>query len=88
MKQKIYRAEQELRFLTKQNNGSDHNASGDRQQIKKQSEFVDGKFTLKQEKKMEEDLDFFFNNTASQAIKRKKKESLTRKKSNHPIRSK
>ena len=45
------RAVQELRFLTKQNDGSDHDASGDRQQIKKQSEFVDRKFTLKQEKK-------------------------------------
>ena len=65
---KIYKAAQKLKSLVKQDDGKDR--SSDRQQIRKQLELVDRKYSGSM-KKMEENLDFFFNNNASQAKKRK-----------------
>ena len=65
---KIFKAVQEPKSLVKQNDGKDR--SSDRQQITKQSELVYRKY-FGGAKKMEEDLDFFFNNSTSQAKKRK-----------------
>ena len=63
---KIYGAIQELKHLT---NRSDGNDSGSvRQQIAEQSKFIDKKY-FGGGKKMEENLDFFFNNNASQPKK-------------------
>ena len=53
--------------MLKQNDGKDW--SGDRQQITKQPELVDRKY-FGEGKKMEKDLDFLFNNNASQAKKK------------------
>ena len=65
---KIYKAVQELISLAKQNDGNDR--SSDRQQITEQSKLVDRKY-IGGRKKMEQDLDFYFNNDASQPKKRK-----------------
>ena len=65
---KIYKAVQELISLAKQNDGNDR--SSDRQQITEQSKLVDRKY-IGGGKKMEQDLDFYFNNDASQPKKRK-----------------
>ena len=62
----IYRAIQELKHLTNWSNGNDR--GNDRQQIAEQSKLVDRKY-IGAGKKMEEDLDLFFNNNAGQPKK-------------------
>ena len=63
---KIYGAIQELKHLTNQSDGNDSGSV--RQQIAEQSKFIDRKY-FGGGKKMEENLDFFFNNNASQPKK-------------------
>ena len=65
---KIYKAVQELKNLVKQNDGNER--SSDRSKTSEQSKFADREY-FGGGKKMEEDLDFFFNNNASQPKKRK-----------------
>ena len=52
------------------NRSDGNNRGSDRQQIAEQSKFVDRKY-FGGGKKMDEDLDFFFNNNASQPKERK-----------------
>ena len=59
----------------KQNDGNGRGS--DRPKIAEQSKFVDRKY-FKGGKKMKEDLDFFFNNNASQPKKRKYKTKKTK----------
>ena len=65
---KIYRAIQKLKHLTNRSDGNDRGS--DRQQIAEQSKLVDRKY-FGGGKKMGEDLNFLFNNNASQPKKRK-----------------
>ena len=54
--------------MVKQNDGKQRNS--DQPKISEQPKFFD-RDTLEEEQKMEEDLDFFFNNNAIQPKKRK-----------------
>ena len=63
---KIYKAVQELKNLVKQNDGNER--SSDRSKTSEQSKFTDREY-FGGGKKMEEDLNFFFNNNATQPKK-------------------